>query len=118
MAFPTCTEASLSALIDDCLQCVNRDDLTAFRVRLLMQLTGVTAGPAEVSNALCVACHSDLDIDRMVTALWAELAVAKGKRSSWNVAALRDETKCFKCTDPHKLRAAEVLLLCTYLKSL
>ena len=117
LATLTCTEHDLGSLIT-CLQCVSGDDLTAFEVKLLLQLTNQNINPQTVNELMCVNCHSDLDLQRMETALLAELAVARRVRSSWSTQALRDETNCFKCTDPHILRAAKLLLLCTFLKML
>lgn len=117
MAFPVCTEQSLTSLIN-CLQCVDKDKLIAFQVRLLLQITGLEISPLAVQEAMCVKCHSDIDLLRMETVLWAELAVALRARADWNVPDLVDETKCYNCTDPHVLRAARMLLLCTYLKGI
>lgn len=116
LATLNCDEQDLNSLID-CLRCVSGDDLIAFQVRLLLQITGTEVSPENVQSALCVNCHSDEDLIRMQTALWAELAVAMGVRSDWNVQDLRDETRCFQCTNTHTLKSALTLLLCVYLKS-
>jgi hypothetical protein len=119
MAFPatTCTEQDLNELTN-CLQCVSGDDLTAFQVYLLLQLTGLAVTPQAVQEVMCVNCHSDLDLQRMETAIWAELLSSSRGGVAWSAQSLRNATNCFKCLDPHTLRAARVLLLCQYLRSL
>jgi hypothetical protein len=96
---------------------VSADDLIAFQVRLLLDITETEVTPLAVSSVLCTACYSDDELLRMTTALWAEYAVETGARTSWSVQDLRDETKCWKCTDVHNLRAALLLLLSTFLQS-
>lgn len=118
MAFPTCTTKNIAALIP-CLKCVDKEVLLAFNVQLMAQLANRSTDAATVrNNAACLACYSDEDLLRMETALLAELAVAKGKRSSWTAQALQDETECLQCVPPHDLRAAFILLLCNYLATL
>lgn len=115
LATLNCTEEDLNSLIN-CLHCVSGDDLINFQVALLLQLTGQEVNPVTVQELMCVGCHSDEDLVRMETALWAELAVFMRARTHWNVTDLMDETRCFKCTDPHLLRTAKLLLLCTWIK--
>lgn len=118
MAFPTCTVTNISALIP-CLKCVDKEVLLAYSVQLMAQLASKSTDPATVrNNAACLTCYSDEDLLRMQTALLAELAVAKGKRSSWTAQALQDETECLQCLPPHDLLAAFTLLLCNYLATL
>jgi hypothetical protein len=116
MAFPICTPGELGELIN-CLKCVSADDLVAFQLKILLDITGTEITETTAGQALCAACYSDDDLLRMTTALWAEYAVEIGARTSWSVEDLRDETKCWKCTDVHNLKGALVLLLCTFLAS-
>lgn len=111
-----CTEADLNSMIP-CLRCVSKDDLINFQVRLLLQITAQDITPEAVQELFCTNCHSDEDLIRMETALWAELAVFLGARADWTVEDLMDETKCYKCTNPHLMRTARLLLLCVWIRN-
>lgn len=116
MAFPTCTADDLGSRIN-CLKCLDTDHLIAILVRLGLDITGVSLNPDNAQLAHCMACYSDDDFLRMLVVLAAEYAVKNGYRASWTVEELRDETKCYNCTDTHKLRASLVLLVCEFLSA-
>ena len=114
MAFPACTADGLGAQIA-CLKCVSTDNLIAFLVKLFLDITNYDLQPESGQLAQCLACYSDDDLLRITVATIAEYAVYTRARDSWSVEDLRDETKCYNCTDTHKLKAALMLLVCTFL---
>jgi hypothetical protein len=117
MAFPACTADGLGAQIN-CLKCVSKDNLIAFLVKLFLDITNYELQPESGQLAQCLACYSDEDLLRMTVAIMAEYAVTTRARDSWSVEDLRDETKCYNCTDPHLLKAALLLLFCAFMEDL
>jgi hypothetical protein len=123
MAFPGCNSTELLQLVP-CFQCLGKDQLQAIKTLLMCQIQGGRAAvcdPATLqSDAACLVCMSDQDIELLEVALLCALAVERGDRESGScdVQTLVDETKCLMCLPPHDLRAIFAVKLCQWFETI